>query len=96
MGAPTAVAVALSGSDEALRATGVWFCGFTLRETGGTNGATVRIFDHASAASGTLLATVSLAAGQSSFEFHAGMYAGNGIYIDTGGTGTVEGSVFLG
>jgi hypothetical protein len=89
--------LALSGSDQALVATRAILHGYSVRETGGAATATVRLFDNASAASGTLLATISLAAGGSADVLYpAGLLAENGIYVDMGGTGTVEGSVRIG
>lgn len=86
---------ALSGSDEAIKAVPCGFRGYTVRETGGANAATVRIFDHASTASGTLLATIRLAASASETVMTDGIQAVNGIYVDYGGTGAVEGSVYI-
>lgn len=85
----------LSGSDEAIKTSACGFRGYTVRETGGSNAATVRIFDHASAASGTLLATVRLAASASETVVADGVQAANGVYVDYGGTGTVEGSIYI-
>lgn len=89
--------VALTGSDQAVVATPAVFRGYSVRESGGSNAATVRIWDNASAASGTLLATVGLAAGgHADVVYPAGVWADHGIYVDVGGTGSVEGCVRVG
>lgn len=88
-------AIALTGSDQVAYASRAIYCGFSLRETAGSTAA-VRVYDNASAASGTLLDTISLAANESAREdYAAGLQAENGIYIDIV-SGTVEGSVRLG
>jgi hypothetical protein len=83
----------LTGADQALLASPGTYRGITVRETAGAV-ATVRLFDHASAASGTLLATISLAA-NGSFDvlYPDGIRAAKGIYVDV--TGAVEGAVRL-
>lgn len=90
-------AVALTGSDQAVLTTQGRYGGYTVIETGGSNAATVRIYDNASAASGALIGAVNLAAGGSADVClnHATRIA-NGIYVDVGGTGTVAGSVRIG
>lgn len=77
------------------------FHGATLRETGGTNPVTVRVFDNASGASGTVLLTRRLAANES-FDVYfpvedneGGIRADNGLYVEVTGTGTLEGSIRL-
>lgn len=55
----------------------------------GTNAATVIIYDHASAASGTVLCKVVVDAG-ATYEVampDGGIVVNNGIYLDIGGTG---------
>jgi len=90
-------ALALTGADQAARATASIYHGYTVIETGGTNPATVRIYDNASAASGTLIGAVNLAAGGSADVcLNRGQWCENGIYVDVGGTGTVAGSVRIG
>lgn len=90
-------AYALSGSDQAVRADASWFGGYTVVETGGSSTATVRIYDHASAASGTLIGACNLAAGGSAdVSLVRPTWCTNGIYIDLGGSGTVAGSVRIG
>lgn len=76
-------------------ATGCTYYGFTFAETAGVV-ATIRIYDNASAASGTLLETINLAASGSAGEFGGpqGVRANNGIYVAV--TGTVVGSVRIG
>lgn len=89
--------VALTGSDQAVRATPGSFGGYTVVETGGSNAATVRIYDNASAASGTLIGAVNLDAGGSEDICLTHPTAClNGVYVDVGGTGTVAGSVRIG
>ncbi|GAA4100909.1 hypothetical protein [Nonomuraea soli] len=86
--------VALTGSDQTVRAASSVYRGITVRETG-AGAATIRLFDHASAASGVLLETIALAQGESlSLAYPAGVWAENGIYADI--TGSVEGSVRYG
>ena len=91
----SAVAVALTGSDQSVSSTHCTYYGFSIRETVGA-AAVIRIYNNASANSGTLLDTISLAANESAREDYAmGLQAENGIYIDIV-SGTVEGSVRLG
>lgn len=88
-------AVALSGSDQAVSARPAIYRGFTIRETAGST-AVVRIFDNASAATGTVLEEISLAANESAREFYAhGIAAAAGVYVDVV-SGTVVGSVRIG
>lgn len=88
--------VALTGSDQALRTTGGWYRGFVAVETGGASTATVRIYDNASAASGTLIGAANLAASGSTDVHCDPVWVENGIYVDLGGSGTVAGSVRVG
>lgn len=91
----SARSVALTGSDQAVRATASVYSGFTVRETAGST-ALVRIFDNASAASGTVLDEISLSANESAREFYpGGLWADNGIYVDVV-NGAVAGSVRVG
>ena len=79
-------------TDEAVSLAPANYYGFSFRETSGTNPATVRIFDNSSA-SGGLLDTIHLSAGESAREFYApGIRAENGIYVDVV-SGAIEGSV---
>lgn len=95
MGGADIILVALTGSDQVVRATHGTYCGFSIRETAGA-AAVVRIYDHASAASGNLLDTIRLAANESAREcYPRGIRADNGVYVDIV-SGTVEGSVRLG
>lgn len=97
MGNSHARSIALTGSDQAGRAAASIFRGYTVVETGGSNAATVRIYDHASGASGTLIGAVNLAAGGAAdVALNVGVWCENGIYVDVGGTGTVAGSVRIG
>lgn len=76
----------------ALSAAGALFAGYTVRETAGA-AATVRIYDNASAGSGTLVATIALAANGSDNRPGFNVYAANGLFAVI--TGTVEGSLFV-
>lgn len=60
-----------------------------MLETDGTNVATCILYDNASAASGTILASIScLGADRSAtWSLDCGVEASNGIYLDIGGTG---------
>lgn len=79
-------------ADEAALARAGNYHGFTFRETAGST-AVIRIYDNASAASGTLLDSISLSANESAREFYeCGVRCKNGIYVDVV-SGTVEGSV---
>ncbi|MGE5827703.1 MAG: hypothetical protein ACM30G_04975 [Micromonosporaceae bacterium] len=88
--------IALTGSDQAVRAAASVFRGYVVIETGGASAATVRIYDNASAASGTLIGAVNLAAGGSADVSGKDLWCENGIYVDVGGSGTVAGSVQVG
>lgn len=96
MGAGVTRSIALTGSDEAVRTSAGYFRGFVVVETGGANSATVRIYDNASAASGTLIGAANLAASGSKDVHCDPVYVENGIYVDYGGSGTVAGSVRVG
>lgn len=86
--------VALTGSDQTVRSTEGIYCGFTIRETAGST-AVVRIYDN-TAASGTLLDTIGLAANESAREFYpGGIWVSTGIYVDIV-SGAVEGSIRIG
>jgi len=90
--AGTILPVALTGSDQVVSASGSVYKGFAIRETAGA-AAVVLVYDHASAASGTLLDTISLAANESAREFYSeGIMALLGIYVDVV-SGAVAGSV---
>lgn len=80
-------------ADQAVVAAATTYHGIDIRETTGLATATIVLYDNASAASGTILGTYSLVAGESrSEEFIIGRAASNGIYAAI--TGTVQGSVF--
>ncbi|GIH76143.1 hypothetical protein [Planobispora longispora] len=88
--------VALTGADQVVRTTSSIYRGLTVRETTGGAGAVLRVFDHASAASGTLLQTVALGNGESLTVVHpAGLWAIDGIYVDVV-SGAVEGAIYVG
>lgn len=88
--------IALTGSDQAVRTAAGWYRGYTVVETGGADTATVRIYDNASAASGTLIGAANLAAGGSADVHCDPVWCENGVYVDLGGSGTVAGSVRIG
>lgn len=69
--------------------------GWSIRDTSGATN-TVRLYDNASAASGTVLLTVQLAANASvpPLCIDDGLRAVNGLYLSC--TGSVEGSVWVG
>lgn len=89
-------AVALTGSDQAVATTRTFYRGFTIRETSGSASAVVTIYDHASAASGTILEEIMLNPSESSREWYeTGIWASNGVYVDVV-SGSVAGSVRVG
>lgn len=91
MGGVPAWSEPLTGADQAVKTGTTYYRGITVRETGGTDPAVVRLFDGTSAA-GTLLETVGLAAGESfAVLYDDGIRAAHGIYADV--TGAVEGSI---
>lgn len=73
--------------------------GFSFRESGGTAAVVVTLYDNSSAASGTVLDSIPLAAGGAAGDFYdsggtdGGIRCVNGIYVALTGTGTVVGSV---
>lgn len=72
------------------------YLGFSLRESTGSAGAVVRIWDNASAASGVILDPIALGAGESAREFYdGGLDLLHGIYVEIV-SGSVEGSVRVG
>jgi hypothetical protein len=90
------LAIALTGSDQIIAPRRARYHGFAMRETSGGAGAVVRIYDNPSAASGTLLDTISLVAGESAGPFYEkGIEAQLGIYVDVV-SGAVEGSIRVG
>lgn len=94
MDAPaTPVNVSATG---AARAAPADFRGYSLRETAGAP-AVVRIFDHASAASGDVLDEIGLAANESKQAFYPGrgVRAKAGVFVQVV-SGTVTGSVRIG
>lgn len=86
-------ALALTGNSQVVLGSPGYYVGFTIRETAGA-AAVVRIWDNASAASGTLLDTIALAANQSIADAlpGGGLRALNGIYVEKV-SGAFEGSV---
>lgn len=90
------ISVPVSASG-AIRTTAGTYYGLSVRDTA-SSGAVIRVWDNASAASGTLLETVKVAA-SSSFNIQynvednsGGIRAVNGIYFELV-SGTIEGSI---
>jgi hypothetical protein len=89
-----AQAVPLSGVSEAVHAAPAIYCGFAVVETGGVSPATVRVYDNAAAPAGTLIDAVDLVAGESASRIYdRGTWCHEGIWVELGGAGAVEGSV---
>ena len=88
--------VGVTGSDQVVRAVQAYYRGFTVRETSGSATALVRIFDNASAASGTVLDEIALNSGESAREWYeSGVWATSGIYVDVV-SGAAAGSIRVG
>lgn len=84
-----------SGELGSVGVPGPVFAGWTVRDTGGT-GAVVRFWDNATAASGTPLGTVALAANASdTHELTHAVEVQNGVYVEYV-SGSVEGSAYVG
>lgn len=77
----------LKSADAAIMAMPGKLCGVILLADG-TNAATLIIYDNASAASGTVLAKLSVDAGttESQIQLPIPVVCNNGIYCDVGGT----------
>lgn len=90
---PPSSAVALTGSDQAIRTGAATLTGWVVRETAGST-ATLRIFDGTSAA-GTVVGAVSLPANGVSVVPDLAVRCVAGIYVDIL-SGAVEGSVLVG
>jgi hypothetical protein len=89
----TATTTALTGSDQGVLTGGGIFYGGCFYETGGDT-ATATVHD-GTAASGTIIAYISLASGGvTNLNIANGVQVLNGIYVDVGGSGTVAGSIF--
>ena len=89
----TATTTALTGSDQGVLTGGGIFYGGCFYETGGDT-ATATVHD-GTAASGTVVAYISLASGGvTNLNIANGVQVVNGIYVDVGGSGTVSGSIF--
>lgn len=69
------------------------YTGYSLRETAGA-AAVVRLWDNPAAASGTILATIALAANASKDASVLGVWF-TGVFVEIV-SGTVEGSVYIG
>lgn len=93
--AANTASVNLTGSNQVIVASAKDYRGFTIRETAGST-AVVVLFDNASAASGTILEEITLAASESRSEFYAaGLDTSNGVFASIV-SGAVAGSVRLG
>lgn len=87
--------IPLTGANQAASTAQAVYVGFTIRETAGAV-AVVRIWDNASAASGTVLEEIALVANESRSECYArGVWAVNGIYVQVV-SGTVVGTLRTG
>lgn len=87
-----AESVPLTGADQVIMDKPCTYRGYTIRETAGAT-AVVRLFDNASAASGTPLEEISLGSyGSTGDLYESGLRAVNGITVDVV-SGTVVGSV---
>lgn len=93
----TPTSAQLTGANQVVSSKPIAYMGFTIRETTGTTAAVVRIWDNASAASGTVLDEIALSGGQSAREFYpmGGVRAYNGVYVQVV-SGAVTGSVRVG
>lgn len=85
----------VTGSGGVVVATPCTLRGASIRDTSGATN-TVRLFDNASAAAGTPLLAVQLAAGAAipPLVIPEGVRAAAGLFLQT--TGSVEGSVWIG
>ena len=85
-------AVPLTGANQVIAAGPARYVGFALEETAGGT-AKVRVWDHPSAPSGTLLDTITLAPGETARELYVTPAVANrGLYIEVV-YGTVAGIV---
>ncbi len=88
--------IPLTGSDAVVFGGPALVGGYSVRNTHAANAATLALYDNASAASGTLIASMTLAAGEELDNVYAhSKKAQNGVYADFGGTGTIEGTVWI-
>jgi biotin transporter BioY len=89
--------VALTGGATQVVATGRgYLAGYTIRETA-AGAATFRLWDNASAASGTILATISLAASAAvDVVYPMDIAFTNGVFLERVSGSTYEGSVRIG
>ena len=84
------------GATQAVLATRGFLVGYTIRETAG-GAAVFRLWDNASAASGTLLAVISLAANEArDVMYTSEVFCANGVFLERVSGGTYEGSVRIG
>lgn len=76
------------------RAVACAYHGITVAETLGVSGAVIKVYDNASAASGTIIDEVRLGAGLSNSTWYdRGIACVNGIFVAVSGAGTAEGSL---
>lgn len=90
--------IKFGGADEIIRQGACRYFGGTILNSHAANASTLRLYDGVDA-TGPLLAAVSLAAGEEAllpWLGPNGLICELGIYADYGGTGTLEGSVFVG
>jgi hypothetical protein len=95
---PNSIPIALvAGASQVIRGARTRYKGIVVRETAGT-GAVLRIWDNASAASGTLIDVIVIGANAvvSIYLPDDGIVAEKGIYIERVSGTTYEGSIRLG
>ncbi len=91
----TAQASAVAAAAGAISAVPCTLRGWSIRDTSGSTN-TVKVFDNASAGSGTVLLSVQLAGNASTppLSIDNGLRAVNGLFVTA--TGAIEGSVWVG
>jgi len=93
---PNTITVALvSGASQVIAARPTVYKGIIVREMSG-GAAVLRVYDHASAASGTIIDIISLASGGVVDHAYEGITCQNGVFIERVSGTNVEGSVRLG
>lgn len=97
---PVPIGTAPGGSNRPTSSPGR-VVGWSIRETGGTSGCVMRLFDGRDT-SGSLLATVQVAASpaaassQQTWFGNSGISITDALYVDISGTGVLEGCLYLG
>lgn len=95
MGSAAAVALA-GGASQVVKATPVKYVGYAIRELAGTT-AVFRLWDNVSAASGTIVDVISLAANESrSIALAYPVVVANGLFLERVSGTTYEGSIRIG